>query len=113
MALHGEGDGGRRTELAMFAPALPAPVALTDEPSRLLGARRLLRLTEPIADKQWRRHGPRKRRATRTPIGWWGEVQRLVDGIEPSRNEKGYWEFADVAGKRLLAVAGTRKARRS
>ena len=28
MALHGEGDGGgRRTELAMFAPALPAPAA--------------------------------------------------------------------------------------
>ena len=30
MALHGEGDGGRRTELAMFAPALPAPVGLAD-----------------------------------------------------------------------------------
>ena len=70
-------------------------------------------MTEPIADKQWRRHGPRKRRATRTPIGWWGEVQRLVDGIEPSRNVKGYREFADVTGKLLLAVAGTRKARRS
>ena len=30
MALHGEGDGGRRTELAMFAPALLAPVGLAD-----------------------------------------------------------------------------------
>ena len=38
MALHEGGDGGLRMELAMFAPALPAPAALTDEPSRLLGA---------------------------------------------------------------------------
>ena len=100
------GGGGPEWQ-ARDARIEATPVAVpTDQLSRRIGARRLLRVTEPMADKQWRRHGPHKRRPSRrTPIDWWGDVQRLVDGIEPSRNAKGYWEFADVAGKRLLSVA--------
>ena len=84
------------------------PVAVAPEPLRRAAdvSARLLYLTEPVADKQWRRHGPGQHRPTpgRTvPLAWWVDIQDIIDTIVPVRQSNGRWRYDDTArGRRLI-----------
>ena len=74
-------------------------------------ASRVVRLPENIADKQWRRHGPgrggrRERRDVETPLGWYEDVQRMLERISPAPDprHRDRWRFDDVAGGRRLVI---------
>ena len=73
-------------------------------------ASRVVRLAEPVADKQWRRHGPgrggRRARRAKVPIDWWGEIQQMLESIPPTPvpGRGGRWQFLDVGGGRRLIV---------
>ena len=73
-------------------------------------ASRVVRLPEPVADKQWRRHGPGRRgrrpRRAEVPIGWYEDVQRMLESISPVP-VPGYedrWQFDDMTGGRRLVI---------
>ena len=48
---------------------------------------RLLYLPLPVADKQWRQHGPQGRRGAkqRVPVAWYADIQTILDTITPRR----------------------------
>ena len=66
----------------------------------------VLYLTEPVADKQWRRHGPgqARPRAVRTvPVSWWADIQSILDTVTPVLQANGRWRYDDVGrGRRLI-----------
>ena len=73
-------------------------------------ASRVVRLPEPVADKQWRRHGPgREGRSDwrgKVPIGWYEDVQRMLERISPAPDprHRDRWRLDDVAGGRRLVI---------
>ena len=65
----------------------------------------VVRLEAGVADKQWRRHGPRAREADRRiPLQWYADVQEMMDRLTPRRNAAGRWEYIDRADGRVLVV---------
>ena len=84
------------------------PVAVVPAPMReAAGATlRTLCLTEPVADKQWRRHGPgqeRPRDRHTVPVAWWADIQAILDTVTPVRQDNGRWRYDDVVrGRRLI-----------
>ena len=66
----------------------------------------LLYLPLNIADKQWRQHGPDGRRGPkgRVPVGWYADIQNILDTVKPARQEDGRWRYDDVARGRRLVV---------
>ncbi len=91
-----------RAELVESVPVAVAPRALRAQASRAL-----LYLTEPVADRQWRRHGPgqKRPRAKRTvPLAWWAAIQWILDTVVPVRQPDGRWRYDDVDNGRRLIV---------
>ena len=95
-----------RSEAILAGRALetvPAPARLRDGAEASAG---LVYLPSPVADKQWRRHGPGQKRPNpkRTvPARWWADIQAIIDSIVPVRQPNGRWRYDDVArGRRLI-----------
>lgn len=85
------------------------PVAVVPERVReALGAdRQCLYLTAPVADRQWRRHGPgqkRPRPGHTVPAAWWADIQDILDTIRPTRQADGRWVYLDPARRRRLII---------
>ena len=92
-----------RPELVEVAPFAVAPARLAEVAA---ATRRLLYLTDSIADKQWRRHGPGERRpkpARTAPARWWPDIQAFLDTVRP-RREGERWVYDDVERRRRLFV---------
>ena len=97
----------RREARAAFVDSTPVAAA----PERLRASaevtRAMLYLTGPVADKQWRRHGPGQKRpaAKRTvPLAWWADVQAILDSVAPRREPDGRWVYDDTGRGRRLVV---------
>ena len=77
-----------RWESTAGAEAVPAAVLPDDAPAPLIAGARILRLKEPVMDKQWRHHhdgrsGKWSPRHYEIPIEWYADIQALVDRITP------------------------------
>ena len=89
--------------------AVPLAVLPAATAARLGTTSRLLRLTEPVADKQWRRHGPGQRRPTRrreVPTPWYADLQAILDtpdAIRPNTSVAGRWDI-ERQGRRVVVA---------
>lgn len=77
-----------RWESTAGAEAVPVAVLPDDAPAPLIAGARILRLKEPVMDKQWRHHhdgrsGKWSPRHYEIPIEWYADIQALVDRITP------------------------------
>ena len=85
--------------------AVPLAVLPAATAARLGTTSRLLRLTEPVADKQWRRHGPGRHRLDRgreVPVAWYADLQTILNGVDvPTPGQGGRWVF-ERRGRRVV-----------
>ena len=85
---------------------------LEDDLLRTLGAKsRVLRLTDRVADKMWRKHGPgmRYRRSTErreknVPPEWYADIPKILREVKPYKNHYGRWQFDHAGLKRRLVL---------
>ena len=95
---------------AVTADFVPLAV-LGDKLAREIGAKsKVLRLTEPVAEKMWWKHGPglkkaRDRRRMGVPPKWYADISQILREITPRKNKKsGRWQFDHPGLKRALVI---------
>ena len=82
---------------------------LAEELARAIGAKsRVLRLTDRVADKMWRRHGPgarkaRDRRRKNVPPKWYADIPSTLQEVTPRKSGE-RWLFYSIRLKRLLVL---------
>ena len=92
---------------AEFVESVPVAVAPASLRTSAEASRGLLYLPANIADKQWRRHGPGQKRPSRArtvPVGWWADIQAILDSVVPVRQPDGRWVYVDIERGRRLVV---------
>ncbi len=84
--------------------------ALRDGLMHKIGAKsKVLRLTEPVAEKMWWRHGPGVKKARdwrdkNVPPEWYADIPRILQEATPYKNKYGRWQFDHAGLKRILVI---------
>ena len=92
------------------AEAVPVAVLTERAPAPLRAASKLVRLKEPVMDKQWRGHhggrtGERLQDHYEIPIEWYAAIQEMLDTVTPEeqhRRDGPRWLYEDKEGRRLV-----------
>ena len=94
---------------ATTADFVPLAV-LGDKLAREIGAKsKVLRLTEPVAEKMWWKHGPgvkreRDRKRLNVPPKWYADIPQILRETTPYKNERDRWQFDHARMKRTLVI---------